>query len=267
MMTTMKPVEGPWRLAPAAFVLAVLAACGGGGSSDPTPADNASTTGSSSPTTGSSTPTSGNNANTSTGPGTESPSTPDGSSSTPGSGSSTTEGTDGAPVSHDPIDRYLGTYVAPCHVDNAMDAVHFTRLYKTLTTVIKEKSSATQASVEWTRTYYDDAKCTGRVRYTLKMSGPDNFFRVDAAVMASGKAAHKVTFGEGVYFPGQFTGNELVVDGIRFVDEPYNFRVPQIYKDLAWLDGHALYSGDFSKPRDADDYPTELDLNHVVMKQ
>jgi hypothetical protein len=156
-----------------------------------------------------------------------------------------------------PIDTYLGTIVGRCHVaDDVLDeSSPYSDVYRRISITLDNKVSGTLAQGSYRHEFFYSNTCAGTPRHTITISGASNFPRIDGSVIIDGKTVHKVTIGEGVYFPG-ISAASIVVNGLRFAGDGYIRLAPSESKDLMWLDGDRLHFG-YGEPG-ADGYPTVL---------
>lgn len=222
-----------WQLTPMALALALLSACGGGGGSDE-PAIGSTSNSSVSNTTGNTT----------------------GSSSGSSSGSTTGSTT---PDVTGPASQYLGSYVWACQnegstvVDTATKQPLYSRLTSTFTAI---PSSATQAMAVLKYEFFADSSCVSLPKGTLTVSGTGTYVEIVGSTVIAGKTAHKAVFYSDAYFPG-ISAKSISVNGITYSGRPYTAGA-MATKDLIQLDGKDMYGGDFSKPLDAEGFPTAL---------
>lgn len=176
----------------------------------------------------------------------------------------------GGDAEPDPVDKYYGTLVSTCNSAIAVDAATNAPLYEIETASWFAKISATKAQYTTKVALYDKADCSGVARTTLTLTGADNFINVDGTETIGGKIVDKLSTGHSVYFPGLSSapGAGLVVNGIRYNAQDYTRQTPTTGKDIAYVGtDNKITTGDFSKPLDANGYPTALDVMPSATKQ
>ena len=166
------------------------------------------------------------------------------------------------PSSPDPIDKYIGTFKNSCSsYEYVRDAVSGELVYFRETDVFRKMSSV-KATFDRMTDFYDASDCSGTARYTMTISGQDNFLIVDGTETVSGKVVDKATIGVGAVFPGLQVGASLTVQGITLDPGRFGSRTATSARDILYLDmGGALFDADPNNPLpDAQGYPTVLDL-------
>jgi hypothetical protein len=173
-----------------------------------------------------------------------------------GSGTSTT--------ASDPVDKYLGVFVTNCFADSWItDASTGATLFEKVTVASQSKASATKALYQFKHEIYNTNSCSGSPRATLSESGTNNWINVDGSATVAQGTADKVSSSEDNKMPG-ISGSTVTVSGITYNGK---YLAAATGKDLYLLTGNDLYDGDFSKPLDAQGYPTALGATAVAKKQ
>lgn len=174
-----------------------------------------------------------------------------------------------SPAAADPIDKYMGTFVSNCRAPDpgvTLSAGGST-LQTQWTWSTPTKVSATKATFVLTLRTYASKDCSGQAYSTLTVPADGNtYMQVDGTATIGTQTVDKMTFGEGVYFPG-FSAQTITINGVRYAGSPFTDRTPQTYKNISLLQGNAFYGGDISKPKDAQGYPTVLDTTPSATKQ
>lgn len=227
---TSSPWTRAWTLTPLALTLALLSACGGGGGGTESAIGNGSNTG-----------------NT--------------SGSTPGSTSGNTTGNTGG-TSTQPggvASQYLGTYVWACQNEGSTvtDTATKQPLYSRFTTTFTAApSSETKAMAVLKYEFFADSSCASQPKGTLTVSGSGTYMEIVGSTTVAGRTAYKAVFYSEAYFPG-ISAKTVSINGITYAGRPYTAGA-LVTKDLIMLVGNDMFSGDFSKPLDADGFPTAL---------
>lgn len=173
---------------------------------------------------------------------------------------------DSAPATPDPIDKYLGTIVSSCQtagLTTSGDAP----LQTQKTWSVPSKVSATKATYLLTLRTYQTSDCSGTAYSTIRLANDGTtYLQVDGTKTIGTQTVDKMTFGEGIYFHG-FSAATITVDGVRYTGAPYDLQTPQTHRDITLFQGQSIYAGDFSKPLDAQGYPTALAAAMAATKQ
>jgi hypothetical protein len=184
-----------------------------------------------------------------------------GSDTTAGATTDTTTGTTTGTTtsaSSDPIDKYIGTYVGSCSIQPYVySAATGAPLYGRQTITMGAKLTASKASVTTKSAFYSAADCSGTPQGTLSLADSNTYVQVDATVTMAGQQLDKVSAAYGVYFPG-ISASSITINGIKYTGAPYTSQAARTYKDLFLLQANSIYSGDPTKPLDAQGYPTVL---------
>jgi hypothetical protein len=166
----------------------------------------------------------------------------------------------------DPIDPFLATFVGYCHLEpQVSDTVTGAPLYGYKVITALSKSSANVALMQDTEYFFDASDCSGNLRATLSVSGPNTWLRIDGGEWVQGLAVDEVTVSEDDKLPGAGAGVAVTTsDGVTYAA---NFILGGVGEDIYYLYNNYLYDGDFSQPLDANGYPTALSQTPMAQRQ
>lgn len=166
-----------------------------------------------------------------------------------------------------PASQYLGTYVWACQDEGStvVDTATKAPLHSRLTSTFTATSSSTKAMAVLKYEFFANSDCTGLPKSTLTVSGAGSYVEIVGSTQIAGKTAHKAIFYSDAYFPG-ISAKSISINGITYSGGPYTAGA-MATKDLIMLVGNDMFGGDFSKPLDADGFPTALLSSKDATKQ
>jgi hypothetical protein len=168
--------------------------------------------------------------------------------------------------SSDPIDPFLATFVGFCHAEpQVTDTGTGAVLYGYSVDTALSKAGPGLAMMQDTEYFFDASDCSGPVRATLTVSGPNTWLRIDGGEWVGGEPVDQVTVSEDSKLPGVTAGVSVSTsDGVTYAA---NFLLGGAFEDIYYLNGNDLYDGDFSQPLDAYGYPTVLSNSPLSVRQ
>jgi hypothetical protein len=110
---------------------------------------------------------------------------------------------------------------------------------------------------DWVVRVYEATDCSGTPLDTRTAKAE---ITSSGTATVSGKTALKTGISVGAPLAG-FGGQVIKIDQVTYVNADGGWTSPDVYNDLAYLEGNLLFRGDHQENSDAAGYPTALDLD------
>jgi hypothetical protein len=159
----------------------------------------------------------------------------------------------------DPIDKYATNFTVPCALNGEITSASTgASLYSKITASFQSKVSATKMLYQLKIESYAAKDCSGAPLGTITAAGDNNFWQIDGTAVIGADTVDKLTFSKAPFFPG-ISAAKITINGVSYSGKWYGYQTPVVGKDILLLKGSDLYGGDYSKPMDAQGYPTAVE--------